>query len=76
MKLAAIKAWLPRRDSGFFFAHSLHTLRHFYQGILRHWRELSVDFDEEDFCASEFYYIIFKVEKVREGNAEGGADKV
>jgi hypothetical protein len=42
---------------------------------LRHWRELSVDFDEEGFFAAKLNYGIVKVEKVREGNTESGADK-
>ena len=65
-----------RRDSGFLFAHSLHAFRHFYQGILRHWRELSVDFDEEGFFAAKLNYGIVKVEEIREGDAESGADEV
>ena len=58
------------------FARSFHTLRHFNQRVLRHWREFSVDFDEDGFFAAELNYGILKVEKVREGDAEGGADKV
>ena len=56
--------------------HSFHALRRFDQCVLRHWRELTVDFDEEGFFAAKLNYGIAKVEKVREGNAEGGADKV
>ena len=52
-----------------------HTRRQFNQGILRHWREITVDFDEEGFFAAELNYVIVKVEKVREGNAEGATDK-
>ena len=57
----------------FIACFSLHAFRHFYQGILRHWRELSVDFDEDGFFAPKLNYGIVKVKKVREGNAEGGA---
>ena len=53
-----------------------HAFRHCNQRVLRHWRELSVDFDEDCFFAAELNYGIVKVKKVREGNAEGGADKV
>ena len=67
---------MTRRDSGFLFARSLHTLHHFNQRVLRHWRELSVDFDEDGFFATELNYGIVKVKKVREGDTEGGADKV
>jgi hypothetical protein len=38
--------------------------------------KLAVDFDEEGSFAAEFNYGIVKVEKVREGNTEGGTDEV
>ena len=45
---------------------SFHTLYHFNQRVLRHWRELTVDFDENGFFAAKINCVIVKVEKVRE----------